>query len=142
MKNGFLCENGFFLKNRNICQKYKLLSKIQIFVKNTNYCQKYKFLSKIEFFVKNRIFCQTSIFFVNNLIFCPFYFQILIIIFSALDELRQAAGNNGQSHWESLRSDQEFLWRRLGRLSHQNKSQFIYFKNILTISYQYMAPGG
>lgn len=34
---------------------------------------------------------------------------------SALDELRQAAGNNGQSHWESLRSDQEFLWRRLGR---------------------------
>jgi uncharacterized Zn-finger protein len=34
---------------------------------------------------------------------------------SALDELRQAAGNNGQAHWESLRSDQEFLWRRLGR---------------------------
>lgn len=33
---------------------------------------------------------------------------------SALDELRQAAGN-GQAHWESLRSDQEFLWRRLGR---------------------------
>jgi DNA-directed RNA polymerase subunit RPC12/RpoP len=34
---------------------------------------------------------------------------------SALDELRQAAGNTGQAHWESLRSDQEFLWRRLGR---------------------------
>ena len=44
--------------------------------------------------------------------------------FSALDELRQAAGNNGQNHWESLRSDQEFLWRRLGRLS--IKTTFIF----------------
>jgi hypothetical protein len=32
---------------------------------------------------------------------------------SALDELRQAAG--GAAHWENLRSDREFLWRRLGR---------------------------
>merc|ERR1711887_480011 len=32
---------------------------------------------------------------------------------STLDELRQTTMNG--PHWESLRPDQEFLWRRLGR---------------------------
>ena len=38
---------------------------------------------------------------------------ILKLIFSTLDELRQTTMNG--PHWESLRPDQEFLWRRLGK---------------------------
>ena len=69
---------GAFVKNRNFCQKLKLLSKIETFVKiessqkskllsnietfvkNRNFCQKSKLLSKIETFVNNRNFCQKS----------------------------------------------------------------------------------
>jgi len=36
-----------------------------------------------------------------------------MLLFSTLDELRQTTMNG--PHWESLRPDQEFLWRRLGR---------------------------
>ena len=39
--------------------------------------------------------------------------KFLKLHFSTLDELRQTTMNG--PHWESLRPDQEFLWRRLGK---------------------------
>ena len=77
-----LVKNGKFFQNRNFCQKWKVLSKIEsfakieTFVKNGKFCQKSKVLStktkvlsKIQSFVKNPIFILIYLFGIRNICF-------------------------------------------------------------------------
>ena len=93
-------ETELFTRNRNICEKSKLMPKnnffgrivlreIEFFARNRNFCEQSKFLQEIEiddqnsfFFAINWNYCEKSKFLWNILLFGQIYYRLNITYFT------------------------------------------------------------